>query len=368
MVGNESIDPAIRAKLSEIYKPDPISSLSRTINNWTSAEFGATVFGTGAKIKISKNCTKKPANWIERVCALEDIIVEYCDDSKYFIIFDELDEDYRSIKSSEHVQYNYLLTSLFKAVQDIKCSLQSTQTNICPIIFLRDDIYTLIKDSDKNKWRDFKIEIEWTPEKIKKLLAYRISKDAGCEKELSFQDAWNLIFSQDTIKAGTRGTKTFNSFDYITRNTHLRPRDYIRYFQVCCEETINLNRNKISNQTIQFVDRAFSNYLRDEIVDELTPLLPEIEVVLQIISNLRKQSFSSTEFRNEYMKYYRSKSITEENVDYVIDVLYKFSVLGNQNKNRPEVLYFKYMQTNMNLNKNENLVVHRGLFKSLQII
>lgn len=368
MVGNERIDATIRTKLEEIYKPDPIRSLSRTISNWTSAEFGATVFGTGGKFTITKDHKTQPANWIQRVSDLEDIIIEHCDDSKYFIIFDELDEDYRSIKSSEHVQYNYLLTSLFKAVQDIKGTFQDSKTNICPIIFLRDDIYTLIKDADKNKWRDFKIEIEWTPEKIKKLLAYRISKDAGCEGDLSFNRAWDLIFAHDTVKAGTGGSKTFNSFDYITRSTHLRPRDYIRYFQVCCEETINLDRNRISNQTIQFVDRAFSNYLKDEIVDELTPLLPEIEIVLQIISNLRKQSFSAIEFRNEYMKYLKSKAVTEENVDYVIDVLYKFSVLGNQNKNRPDVLYFKYMQTNMNLNKNEKLVVHRGLFKALQII
>ena len=368
MVGNEKIDSAIRIELGKIYKPDPLNSLARTINNWTSAEFGGTVFGTGALLKFGRESKAQTANWIQRVSDLEDIILEYCDDAKYFIICDELDEDYRSIKSNEHISYNYLLTSLFKAVQDIKSTFNSTKINICPIIFLRDDIYTLIKDADKNKWRDFKIEIEWTAEKIKKLLAWRISRDADSGCDLSFENAWNLIFAQDTLKAGTRGSKKFNSFDYITRSTHLRPRDYIRYFQVCCEETTNLNRNKISNQTIQFVDRAFSNYLKDEIVDELTPLLPDIEVILQIISNIRKQSFSASEFRSEYMKYLRSKAVKEENIDYVIDVLYKFSVLGNQNKNRLDVLYFKYMQTNMNLNKNENLVVHRGLFKALQII
>ena len=368
MAGNEGIEPTIRAKLTEIYKPDPIRSLARTVSNWTAAEFGATVFGTGGKIKISKDCETQPADWIDRVNALEDLILEYCDESNYFIIFDELDEDYGSIKLNEHMLYKYLLTSLFKAVQDIKSIFKSSKINICPVIFLRDDIYSLIQDADKNKWRDFKIEIEWNADKLKKLLAYRISKDADSKDVLSFDSAWNLIFSHDTIKAGAGGAKTFNTFEYITRSTHLRPRDYIRYFQVCCEETMNLKRNKISNETIQFVDRAFSNYLKEEIVDELTPLLPEITEILQIISNIRKQIFGTAEFKSEYMKYLKSKTVTEENVDYVIDTLYKFSILGNQNKHRPEVLYFKYMQTNMNLNKNENLVVHRGLFKALQIL
>ncbi len=367
MVTNEKIDSNIRQKLGEIYAPDPIRSLSRTIQNWTSAEFGASILGSGGSIKFAREIKGPNTNWLERVSDLEDIIIEYCDDSKYFIIFDELDEDYRTIKSNEHEQYNFLLTSLFKAVQDVKYTFNSTRINICPIVFLRDDIYALIKDADKNKWRDFKIEIEWSAEKIKKMLAYRISKDADCNTELSFYSAWKLIFDQEKIISGS-GKLTINSFDYITRSTHLRPRDFIRYIQVCAEETASFNRGKITNETIKYVDRAFSNYLKDEIVDEIYPLLPDIEEILQIISNLRKQSFSTSEFKKEYLKYLRSKTVSEENVDYVLDILYKFSVLGNQNKRRLDILYFKYMQTNMNLNKNEQLVVHRGLFKALQIV
>jgi cold shock CspA family protein len=367
MVKNENIDDEVRKKLGEIYSQDPIRSLSRTINHWTSAEFGASIIGTGGTLKLSRDIKGQSASWIEKVSDLEDIILEHCDDSKYFIIFDELDEDYRTIKSSEHEQYNYLLTSLFKAVQDVKYTFNSTRVNICPIVFLRDDIYALIKDADKNKWRDFKIEIEWTTEKIKKLLAYRITKDANGDKELHFQNAWGLIFDKDEIKTGS-GRNTLESFDYITRSTHLRPRDYIRYIQACAEETINKNRPKISNQTIKFVDRAFSNYLKDEIVDEVYPLLPDVEEVLQIVSNLRKWAFSATEFKTEYMKYLKTKTVSEENVDFVLDILYKFSVLGNQDKRRVDTLYFKYMHTNMNLNRNEKLVVHRGLFKALQIM
>lgn len=363
MTKNENIDSTVRNKLSEIYAPDPIRSLSRTINQWTSKEFGASVLGSGGHFKMAREIKNQNSDWIERVNNLEDIILEYCDTSKYFIIFDELDEDYRAIKSNEHTLYNYLLTSLFKAVQDVKYTFNSTKINICPVVFLRDDIYSLIKDADKNKWRDYKIEIEWTPIKIKKLLAYRISKDALLENEASFPIAWNMIFSSTMIKSSKI---VLESFDYITRSTHLRPRDYIRYIQACAE--VSTNTNKISNETIKFVDRAFSNYLKDEIVDEIYPLLPDIEEIMQIISNLRKWTFTTDEFKIEYNKYLKSKTVTEENVDFVLDTLFKFSVLGNQDKKRADILYFKYLHTNMNLNRSERLVVHRGLFKALQII
>lgn len=367
MVSNEKIDSKVRAQLGEIYNNDPIRSLARTINQWTSAEFGANIFGNGGTLKIARDIRINPTNWIEKVNSLEDIILNYCDDSKYFIIFDELDEDYRAIKSGDHIQYNYLLTSLFKAVQDVNYTFNSTNIKVYPIVFLRDDIYSLIRDADKNKWRDFKIEIEWNTEKIKKMLAYRISNDANCGKLLDFQHAWNLIFASESIRSGS-GKTVLNPFDYITRSTHLRPRDYIRYIQACSEESVSLGNNNIANQTVKFVDRAFSNYLKDEIVDEVYPLLPDIEEILHLITNMRKWAFSASEFKDGYRKYLRAKTITEENIDYVLDILFRFSVLGNIDKKRPDILYFKYIHTNMNLNNNEMIVLHRGLFKALQII
>jgi hypothetical protein len=367
MTQNENINSDVRSKLAEIYTPDPIKSLARTVTQWTSREFGASILGSGGTIKLSRTNNEQTTNWIDRVSNLEDIILEYCDESNYFIVFDELDEDYRSIQEADHVLYNYLLTSLFKAVQDIKSTFNSTRLNICPIIFLRDDIYSLVKDADKNKWRDFKIEIDWNTEKIKRLIAHRISIDANQKEPLPFEKAWDLIFYHPKIISGSK-KRFLNSFDYMTKSTHLRPRDFIRYIQVCAEETVNFGRSKIANETIKFVDRAFSNYLKDEIVDEIYPILPDIEEILQIISNLRKWNFRTEEFKREYSKYLRSKTVKEENVDYVLDTLFKFSVLGNQSKFRIDTLYFKYMHTNMNLNKNEKLVLHRGLFKALQII
>ncbi len=84
----------------------------------------------------------------------------HLDKSSYYIIFDELDEDYRDVTNKgEFEYYSNLITSLFKAVQDIKSIFRNTDFNIYPVVFLRDDIYSLIKDSDKNKWSDFKVDL-----------------------------------------------------------------------------------------------------------------------------------------------------------------------------------------------------------------
>lgn len=370
MVHNEAIDSKTREALEKLYPKQAIKSLARTISKWTSAEFGASVLGNGGNVKLERENNRNEIPWIEKTNILEDIIFEHCDKSNYYIVFDELDEDYRTIKNTETSdQYIYLLTSLFKAVQDIKSIFIDSELNIKPIVFLRDDIYTLIKDSDKNKWRDFKIELEWDKKKLKDLLAFRITKDfnESFDRPFKFQDAWDKIFFREDIGFGNKQEKKLHSFDFIARSTHLRPRDFVQYVQKCAEETYSKNFRFIKEQNIKFVDRAFSNYLKDEIIDEVFPILPEIEQYFQIFANIRKWNFSLQEFTKEYNKYLDAGTIKERNIDYVLDTLYNFSVIGNQHKHRKDKLFFKYMHTNMTFNRTENIVIHRGLFKALQL-
>jgi len=360
MVCNESIDSNVRSELAKIYSPDPINSLARAVERWTQKSFGVEILGCGGSLAISKEYANNEITWIERTNILEDIIVQYCDDSIYYIIFDELDEDYREFKTNDYQLYSYLITSLFKAVQDVKKTFSTTSISLKPLIFLRDDIYSLIKDADKNKWRDFKIEIEWDLEKIKKMLSHRLSIDAKAKTTIEFEDIFKLIFD-------LRNVKNVSPFDYITKSTHMRPRDFIRYFQVCADESLGRKNELIRSETILYVDRAFSNYLRDEIVDEIFPLLPEIEEIFQIMSNIGKKEFKYTDFIREYNKYLVKNTVTEKNIDFILDTLFKFSVIGNKSRKDNKNAYFKYIHTNFNLVKDEILVIHPGLYKVMQI-
>jgi Cdc6-like AAA superfamily ATPase len=367
MIKNESIDSEIRQQLLKIYN-NPIHSLERIFKTWTSAEFGMSILGNGGNLGIGKSVVENNISWQEKTDILEDIIMQYLDNSKYYIIFDELDEDFREIQDVEsHKLYSFLLTSLFKAVQDIKSIFKDTSKNIIPIIFLRDDIYTIIKDADKTKWNDFMVEIDWNVDKIKKLLAHRISKSMNLSNVPSFQDAWNAIFSIKQIRTGTRGKNLISSFEMITRNTHLRPRDYVEFIKQCAKKTLEEGRPKIMPETIKKGERDFSNYLKSELTDEVHPVLPDIDVIFQIITSIRKWNFSIEEFSKLYNTYLEKGTIKGKNIDSVLQTLFHFSIIGNQNKRNIGKLYFKYQNRNATINYNEQIVVHRGLFKALQI-
>ncbi|MBI5430741.1 MAG: hypothetical protein HY938_09845 [Nitrosomonadales bacterium] len=363
MLKNEAVDVTVKNELSQLY--DDNTSLSRRINKWIGKEFGVSLFGLS--FKVSKQGTL-PENWIEYVDLLEDLVMQNAGTATYYVLFDELDEDYRDVINTEqYQQYSSLITSLFKAVQDVRMNFSNHDgPKIYPVIFLRDDIYELVQDADKNKWGDFRVDLNWDEEKLKKVIAFRLSRaiDPNCKNVLSFEEAWKRVFGIKLIGMGSRQRNKINTFDFISRSTLLRPRDFVVYLQNCAEAADG--KKIITPEIIKKVDKAFSNYLREEFTDELFAILPDISNIFDAISQLRKWNFSIAEIENAYLSQVTNGFIKEKNVKFVLQVLYLFSVIGNNPRMGRYV--FRYQNREARLNFNERVVVHRGLFKSLQIL
>ena len=122
---------------------------------------------------------------------------------------------------------------------------------------------------------------------------------------------------------------------------------------------------QIRSSTVKKVDMAFSNYLRNEIIDEIFPMIPEIEQVLDIFSQLRRQTLPQETFREMYKKRAVEEGFQIKDPDYVLRILFHFSVIGNQLHNSA---IFQYQNKDARLNQRENIIIHRGLFKSLGIV
>jgi cold shock CspA family protein len=369
MQRNQNISLELRNKLDSIYTDEPVESLSRKITKWTSTGFKVTVLGTGGEFNAKECAVDNEKAWVERTEILERMIVENVDDSTYFILFDELDEDYRDVNAAEkHNQYISLLTSLFKATQDVKSTFVSTGHRIFPVIFLRDDIYDLMQDPDKTKWGDLSLQLDWNTEKIKKVLSYRLSKALNRDGEiLDFNSAWRKMFSDAPVKYGNRQHRQIPIFDYITRSTHLRPRDYIRYLKECAQDALTKDRILVGPDTVVRVDKAFSNYLRSEIEDEIQGMLPEIRKIMDVLSQMRKQEFTVREFTNAYARHIKNENLPDRGSEYILKTLFHFSVIGNVPRQR-NFSVFRYVNKEARINFTENICVHRGLFKALQIL
>lgn len=369
MAQNQAIPSEVRDRLHATYIDNQAPTLPRRINKWLDREFAVDIFGVGANIGASPEADQRRISLIERVNKLEDLLLEHVDSSRYLIVFDELDEDYRNIiERQQYDQYSALVTGLFKAVQDVRSIFADKRFRIYPIVFLRDDIYDVIQDSDRTKWNDLKITLDWDADRILELIAFRISRAVGASAPtLSFEQAWHLLFFPAGVGFGTRGRKSIHSFDYIARSTHMRPRDFIQYLKACCEEELRRSDRltKITPDVIKKVDTAFSNYLKSELIDEIHGVLPDISSIFDILSQLRKWSFNSQEFIDAYNRQLKRVGLRERDAAFVLQVLFLFSVIGHHPQGNQHK--FHYLNKEARLNFDDQVIIHRGLFKALQV-
>lgn len=367
MIGeNPKTDPLVSRQLNQALGNNADVNLASLIRNWTLSKIDLSIMGSGGGIERSVGVDE---DWTRRTEKLESIAIKYAGKSRFFIVLDELDEDFKDVIGRyKNDRYLQLITSLLKAVSEIRSLSVTHGLNIFPIIFLRDDIFELVRDNDKNKLVDVTLELLWEEERIKQLLAHRIWRSSPESVPSSkFDAAWPCLFVHDSTKYGFQQKKKMPTFDFIARGTHMRPRDFIRYLQLAAEHELNSNNEKIAGDTLRHVDTTFSTYLKNELIDEIESIIPEITSVFDVISHINRQGFSLGEFREafERMKPTRDSGI---DADTCLKLLFHFSVIGNGGRGNSPQQFFRYKDPRRKLNFGLPIIVHRGLYKALEIV
>ena len=366
MVRDDSIDSNIRDNLVKLFpEKRRAANLKNLIPKITVKEFGFQVLSTGLNIATSRE--KHELEWIDIVDILENVILEnVTSDSKYYVIFDELDEEYKDFTSSEEEKdYFALITGLFKAINETRNIFKDEELLIYPIVFLRSDIFQRINYSDKNKWSDYLINLEWTPEKLRSLIQARIDVLTGTRSK-DFLDAWKKIRINNGVKMGHKQNSRKSPIDYILRSTHNRPRDVIKYLKEASKIATRNNYTLIGPKVIKEADDSFSEYMKQEISDEIYSVLPEYNEIFSILSIIRKQTFNPREFVEVYQEKVRNQNLRNRGAEAVLNILFEFSIIGNVPSMDTKSI-FKYENESARFNFNEKIKVHRGLYKALQI-
>lgn len=365
IIESKAIDKKIKTTLQK-YLDSSDEKTNKLIKKIDEVSFGISVLGSGFDIGVGKNANT--IAWTAQLELFKEIFKTINLNEKYYLLFDELDEDYKEFNDDkERKRYISMLTSLFKAIQYIRQAAVSK--NILPIVFLRTDIYSQLTDADKNKWSEFILELAWDLDKIKEMLSFRIAKtydNNASTENLKFDDEFNKIFKLKSISTGNRKSNKMSVFSYMARSTQWRPRDFIKYIKICVEETIKRNGNTVTIDIIKLADAKFSDYLKQEIIDEIFPVLPEINKILPIFSAIRKQSFNPSLFIEEYNKEVSKQAIQDIGAENVLGILFNYNIIGNIPSMKGQYL-FKYAYADARFNLKENIVVHRGLYKALQI-
>lgn len=366
MADNHAIDPDVTSDLRKYFDVNLEKALSSSIARVSEKFVGLSLKDIGANGSIKKEFISNGTAWNKRVEILERVIETYIDDSEYYILFDELDDEYEDILNTDkRKQYFNLLKGLFKAVQDIRKTIgKGAKTK--PIVFIRDDIYDVMTNSDRNKWDDLCLKLDWSEGMLQKLLAFRISRAIDPTAPiLGFMDAYKKVFLRDTVRINSRRSERRSAFRYILSRTLMRPRDVVSYIRECARTVVEWDAATVTPEAMRQSEKRYSQRFRQEFIDEIQSVLPNVSDIFDIISNIRKQVFGKVEFAESYASYSTDNNDTADFLT-VIKILYHFSVIGNQ-PSQETARIFKYENPSTKLNTGEKFCVHRGLYKSLEI-
>lgn len=235
---------------------------------------------------------------------------------KLFLHFDELDQGLDVIDETKA----RMLVGLILAAREIGRST-SLRANICPIVYLRTDIWEQLTFSDKNKiTRSGSVHLNWNEETLLQLVNNRVSAMIGNNK------TWSEICDAKKM----RGSQP--KFLHIVARTFMRPRDLIQFLN---EALLEAKRRKddpliFINDDINNSRESYSSYLKDELDDEIRPHWPNWTDALAACSKLETITFR----KEEFVKNYRKIKSRDNNfdADRALETLYRFSVIGYERR------------------------------------
>lgn len=368
MAENAAVNQTVDFDLRKSFDFDIAGALSRSVKTIIGKSYSLNLGGFGGSIKTDGE--SEEFDYVRANETMLEFIKSKIDSSDYYIIFDELDEDYSDILNPDRKSsYFELLISLFKAVQVIRGEFARTDISIKPIIFLRDDIFDLCRDVDKNKWLDRAVTLNWGENQLRELIQFRLAKavQLGGGAEFDVPSAWDKVFAVRKTNTATRHGSV-DTFKFLTSRTFLRPRDIISHVRECAKVALSRSSDRITNADIKDAAGGHSAHMRREVIDELFPVLDDVAEILGVLSKIRKPIFTRKEFNDRYREYLNqdaasTKRLTESQV---LKLLFHFNVIGNITTGNHRV--FAHSSDVKVMNMDENMCVHNGLIHSLNIL
>jgi hypothetical protein len=240
---------------------------------------------------------------------------------KYFVCFDELDLGF----VAGDTQYSRRLIGLLLAARDLFVSSKTNGIQLNPAVFLRYDIFQDLRFEDKNKiTENYSTSINWAESSggltLKDVMERRFSELLPRDEDAATHVVWDDVFDETKAMPGRQ-----LKYSHIIDRTLLRPRDMIKF----CNEILNSYNSQgayglIENDAIHSARKSYSDYLLNEIEDEIAKHVPNYGEYLEVIKTLGAEKFTKESFISSYEKRVNLPADPEK----ALSDLFAFSVIS----------------------------------------
>ena len=278
--------------------------------------------------------------------------------SKHYIILDDL--DYVFTKRKNQVES---LSALILAADDMNKNFYQKEIPAKIVIMCRTDLFNSLSGPNKNKIKQHSgIILDWFQE-TSNLKNTNLAKLINLRTKLSLKseiDIFEHCLPSDFYHRGIKKETLHVLFEY-TRHT---PRDIIQLFNEIQKHTNQSTRP--SKDNIKYALISYSkDYFISEIRDELYGFVSEDEIKYfgALLIAVGKYRFNEDDLKREIQN-----NDTYKSIDYhrLINALYNCNAIG-QIDNYTNYVTFKYRNPFVEYNPNNDILVHNGLQKALNL-
>jgi len=276
--------------------------------------------------------------------------------SKHLLIIDGLDD----ILTTRHAQYQALAALILEADR-LNLLLRKNAVPAKIIVLCRTDLFERLPGANKNKVRqDSAVQLDWYHDPRQPQDSFLV-KLANLRASLSGprnRDIFDEYFPNEV-----EHQRAIGFLLDLTRHT---PRDFVQILTHVQQFSRSgaLTRDQILSGIRSYSLNYFVPEIKDELVGYVAP--EDMEATLSVIGALRKRDFNYSELEE------KARSHTKHKLDLpsILAVLFECSAVGNvQNRPGGTTYYtFKYRNRNSTLNLSDRLILHKGMWKAMNLI
>ena len=251
-----------------------------------------------------------------------------------------------------------LLVGELKAARTLNNELAQKGSPAAVLTFLRTDIFDTLRFNDKNKLSSSAERLDWTNEKLIQVVTRRIAFSLNSSES----DVWKLAFTTEPMRQGVTPPS------YLTKRTMGRPRDIIA-FALECQAVARAHKHDVATKDdIYEAESAYSQFLLDELVDELHKQRPEVEQYFDCLREVGVTVFKIEDWIAASER--RTQAVSEGVAKDQLTVLFQCSAIGFPKVGGKEGgSGFSFAHTDRNAKPDfaRTIRVHWGLKKALDV-